>query len=116
MLGLTGLSLLIWIVLVTLRDGFWKMDQRLLDVDDFFKTHLAPPIVIVIPARNEAEMLPQSLPSLLKQNYRGQFSIVVVDDHSSDNTLQVVQDISQTSNVDVIVVRGETLPDRKSVV
>ncbi len=110
MVGLTGLSLLIWIVLVMLRDGFWKTDQRLPDVGDFFQTHPAPPIAIVIPARNEAEMLPQTLRSLLKQAYPGKFSIVVVDDHSSDNTFQVVQDISQTSNVDVVVVRGETLP------
>ena len=110
MLGLTGLSLLIWIILVTSRDGFWKTDQRLPDVGDFFQTHPAPPIVVVIPARNEAEMLPQSLRSLLKQNYPGKFSIVVVDDHSSDNTFQVARDLSQDTDIEVVLVRGETLP------
>lgn len=111
MLGLTGLSLLIWIILVTSRDGFWKTDQRLPDVGDFFQTHPAPPIVVVIPARNEAEMLPQSLRSLLKQTYPGKFSIVVVDDHSSDNTFQVARDLSQDTDMDVVLVRGETLPE-----
>ena len=111
MLGLTGLSLLIWIILVTSRDGFWKTDQRLPDVGDFFQTHPAPPIVVVIPARNEAEMLPQSLRSLLKQNYPGKFSIVVVDDHSSDNTFQVARDLSQDTDIEVVIVRGETLPE-----
>ena len=110
MLGLTGLSLLIWIVLVTLRDGFWKTDQRLPDVGDFFQHHPAPPLVIVIPARNEAEMLPQSLRSLLKQTYPGPFSIVLVDDHSSDNTAQVARDLSKDSGVEVVIVVGETLP------
>ena len=110
MLGLTGLSLLVWIILVTSRDGFWKTDQRLPDVGDFFQTHPAPPIVVVIPARNEAEMLPQSLRSLLKQNYPGKFSIVIVDDHSSDNTFQVAHDLSQDTDIEVVIVRGETLP------
>ena len=111
MLGLTGLSLLIWIILVTSRDGFWKTDQRLPDVGDFFQTHPAPPIVVVIPARNEAEMLPQSLRSLLKQTYPGKFSIVIVDDHSSDNTFQVARNLSQETDVEVVIVRGETLPE-----
>ena len=111
MLGLTGLSLLVWIILVTSRDGFWKTDQRLPDVGDFFQTHPAPPIVVVIPARNEAEMLPQSLRSLLKQNYPGKFSIVIVDDHSSDNTFQVARDLSQDTDIEVVIVRGETLPE-----
>jgi hopene-associated glycosyltransferase HpnB len=111
MLGLTGLSLLVWIILVTSRDGFWKTDQRLPDVGDFFQTHPAPPIVVVIPARNEAEMLPQSLRSLLKQTYPGKFSIVIVDDHSSDNTFQVARDLSQDTDMDVVLVRGETLPE-----
>ena len=110
MLGLTGLSLLIWIILVTSRDGFWKTDQRLPDVGDFFQTHPAPPIVVVIPARNEAEMLPQSLRSLLKQTYPGKFSIVIVDDHSSDNTFQVARDLSQDTDIEIVIVRGETLP------
>ena len=111
MLGLTGLSLLVWIILVTSRDGFWKTDQRLPDVGDFFQTHPAPPIVVVIPARNEAEMLPQTLRSLLKQNYPGKFSIVIVDDHSSDNTFQVARNLSQETDMEVVLVRGETLPE-----
>ena len=111
MLGLTGLSLLVWIILVTSRDGFWKTDQRLPDVGDFFQTHPAPPIVVVIPARNEAEMLPQTLRSLLKQNYPGKFSIVIVDDHSSDNTFQVARNLSQETDIEVVLVRGETLPE-----
>jgi hopene-associated glycosyltransferase HpnB len=40
----------------------------------------------VIPARNEAEMLPLTLPTLLGQDYQGQLSIVLVDDDSSDGT------------------------------
>ena len=110
MVGLTGLSLLIWIVLATLRDSFWKTDQRLPDVGDFFQNNPAPSIVIVIPARDEAEMLPQSLRSLLNQTYPGPFSIVLVDDHSRDRTAQVARELGQDSAVEVVVVDGKSLP------
>ena len=110
MVGLTGLSLLIWIVLVTLRDSFWKTDQRLPDVGNFFTNNPAPPIVIVIPARDEAEMLPQSLRSLLNQAYPGSFSIVLVDDHSCDRTAQVARELCQDSDVKLVVVDGKSLP------
>jgi hopene-associated glycosyltransferase HpnB len=41
---------------------------------------------VLVPARNEAEVLPQTVPSLLAQDYRGRFSVVVVDDRSDDGT------------------------------
>ncbi len=93
MLGLMGLSLLIWIGLVTLRDGFWKPDQQLPEVGDYFQDHPAPSVAIVIPARNEATMLPHSLRSLLSQDYPGEVSIVLVNDQSSDNTAQVAHEL-----------------------
>ena len=48
-----------------------------------------PAITAVIPARNEADMLPACLPSLLGQDYAGRFGIVLVDDDSSDSTAKV---------------------------
>ncbi len=50
------------------------------------------PISIIIPARNEAHNLPSCLNSLLQQDYPGNlFEIVVIDDHSEDETVAVVQ-------------------------
>jgi hopene-associated glycosyltransferase HpnB len=45
--------------------------------------------VAVIPARDEADSIGQSVGSLLRQDYPGRFSIVVVDDQSSDGTAAV---------------------------
>jgi len=42
--------------------------------------------VAVVPAKNEAEMLPVTLPALLGQEYPGALSVIVVDDRSSDGT------------------------------
>ncbi len=54
-----------------------------------------PDVAIIVPARNEADILPQSLPSLLKQDYPGRWKIILVDDHSTDNTAQIAYRIAQ---------------------
>jgi len=48
----------------------------------------------VIPARDEAAILPQTLPSLLAQEYPGSLSVVLVDDGSSDGTAAVAQSLA----------------------
>jgi hopene-associated glycosyltransferase HpnB len=48
-----------------------------------------PPVVAVVPARNEALCLETSLNSLLDQRYAGDFSIIVVDDDSDDRTPEI---------------------------
>ena len=45
-----------------------------------------PRITAVIPARNEAESIAESISSLVRQDYPGAFSIVLVDDDSEDDT------------------------------
>ncbi|MCP9946738.1 glycosyltransferase [Streptomyces somaliensis] len=45
-----------------------------------------PSVAIVVPARDEAEVLPVSLPSLLGQEYPGRAEVVLVDDGSGDGT------------------------------
>ena len=41
-------------------------------------------ISVVVPAYNEEELLPQCLKSLRKQDYAGQYEIIVVDNGSQD--------------------------------
>jgi len=50
-----------------------------------------PSLSIIVPARNEAQNLRRFLPSLEKQDYPGQIEIIIVDDHSTDDTLEVVE-------------------------
>ncbi|MBK7870029.1 MAG: glycosyltransferase family 2 protein [Saprospiraceae bacterium] len=47
------------------------------------------PVSVIICARNEAENLLKNLPHFLSQNYRS-FEIIVVNDHSTDKTCDVV--------------------------
>ena len=85
------LPLAIWLYLAVARGNFW----RLREFDDDIAKHESPiawpPVVAVIPARNEAATIAQVLASLLKQNYAGEFSVVLVDDHSEDATTQIAR-------------------------
>ena len=51
-----------------------------------------PAVAAVIPARNESECIARSVQSLLRQDYRGPLTIVVVDDDSDDGTGAVAKD------------------------
>ena len=43
-------------------------------------------VAVLVPARNEADVLPATLPALLAQDYPGAWHLVVVDDRSTDGT------------------------------
>lgn len=48
-----------------------------------------PSVTVVVPARNEAAVLPATLPALLAQDYPGERTVVIVDDRSVDGTAAV---------------------------
>jgi hopene-associated glycosyltransferase HpnB len=74
---------LAWLYLLTVHGGYWRTSVRLPPAGE---GAAAPVITAVIPARNEAGILPDCLPSLLSQDYAGTFGVIVVDDDSTDGT------------------------------
>ncbi|MCL1475061.1 glycosyltransferase [Argonema antarcticum] len=109
-LGITFISLVIWVVLLCFRGQFWQADQRL-DVPAK-ELEKWPSVCAVIPARNEAEMLPATMRSALLQSYPGSFKIVLVDDNSTDNTANVAQNVAQEldKSQQLHILSGEPLP------
>jgi hopene-associated glycosyltransferase HpnB len=71
-----------------------------------------PPVAILIPARNESESLPCTLPALLLQDYPGPFAVVVVDDRSEDGTAAVAKQIAAQVQASerLTVIDGAPLP------
>lgn len=92
-LGLTVLPIGIWLYLLSAWGRFWRCDQRLESDATEQPSPIAPyPAVhAVIPARNEADLLPLTLRSLLSQDYPGLFKLILVDDHSTDGTAEVAK-------------------------
>jgi len=65
---------------------------------------------IIIPARNEATVIKNCLLSILQQNYPTTlFEIIVIDDHSTDNTSAVVEEIQQQYNNVQLIKLQDTL-------
>ncbi len=53
-------------------------------------------LAIIIPAHNEEQFIAKTLDSLLQQSYKAA-SIVVVNDHSTDGTAQIVEQLAQVN-------------------
>ncbi|WP_405620960.1 glycosyltransferase [Streptomyces sp. NBC_01511] len=88
---IAAVSLAAWGFLLLGQGFFWRTDQRL-------PPRTAPPVwpsvAVVVPARDEAEMLPVSLPSLLAQDYPGRAEIFLVDDSSADGTGALARELA----------------------
>jgi hopene-associated glycosyltransferase HpnB len=104
------LALAVWIYLLVARGGFWRCAQR--DSRDVPNAEPSrwPSVVAVVPARNEADMIPQSLVSLLRQNYPGRFSVILVDDNSDDGTIAAAREVASGATTQLSIVRGAPLP------
>ena len=87
--GVALLAALAWVYLLAGRGGFWRTDQRLPPVDPRWAPERWPSVVAVVPARDEAAILPHTLPSLLAQDYPGELAVLLVDDGSTDGTADV---------------------------
>jgi len=102
------LALAAWIYLLSFRGGFWLARERD-DADKPDPPRSWPTVTAIVPARDEAEMLPKSLASLLAQEYPVQFSIIVVDDQSEDGTSEVARKLAAGAGRDVKVIAGQPL-------
>jgi hopene-associated glycosyltransferase HpnB len=85
---LSALCLLVWVYLVAAHGRFWRGPVRLPSAPE--PPHW-PAVVAVVPARNEADLLPRTLPRLLAQDYPGDLRVLVVDDASEDGTGDVAR-------------------------
>ena len=79
------LAALAWVYLLAGHGGYWRTGCRLPAAAQSGPARW-PSVVAVVPARDEAAILPETLPTLLGQDYPGDFSVVLVDDASTDGT------------------------------
>ncbi|TVY99632.1 glycosyltransferase [Trebonia kvetii] len=127
MLGLAiacVISAVAWLYLVAAHGGFWLTDQRLpvASADPADPADLADPeprrwpsVAAVVPARNEADAIPGTLPALLAQEYPGEFRVFLVDDNSDDGTGALAAELGEKAARDggapLTVVPGKPRPD-----
>ena len=108
--AVAAVAVLAWAYLLLARGGFWRAADRdddpraIADIGDW------PSVAAVIPARDEADAIGPNLASLSRQDYPGRFSVIVVDDHSSDDTARIAQAAGRAAaHVRVDVLRAPPL-------
>ncbi|HYK16758.1 MAG TPA: glycosyltransferase [Bryobacteraceae bacterium] len=77
-------SLAAWIYLVWFHGGFWQISET----PECDAPEPQPSVVTIVPARNEESLIAVTIASLFTQDYNGRFRIVLVDDHSTDATIE----------------------------
>ena len=87
------LSLIVWFVLAFLWGSFWRVWDADADHTDTPPPKDWPRVAAVIPARNEAASIAAVVAAMAEQDYPGEFSVIVVDDHSDDGT----RDLARTA-------------------
>ena len=90
MTALAAISVAAWLWLALVWGRFWRTDQRL---PPRVRPDSWPAVAVVVPARDEAAMLPRTLPTLLAQDYAGPLRVIVVDDGSVDATAMIAQSL-----------------------
>ncbi|MGA5702903.1 glycosyltransferase [Peterkaempfera bronchialis] len=94
-------SLAAWVWLTFCHGLFWRTDVRL---PPRAAPERWPSVAVVVPARDEAEVLPVSLPSLLAQEYPGEARVVLVDDGSTDSTGALAKELGEAGGLPLTVV------------
>ena len=78
----------IWTYLLLFRGFFWREAPHGAPAASL---QTWPEVVVVTPARNEADVVGQSMSALLAQDYPGTIHIVLVDDDSTDGTREAAE-------------------------
>lgn len=103
------LCVLIWFYLLLARGGFWRVGLHLAQPVNQQTTYR---IAVVVPARNEADVIEQSIRSILEQRGGNSMHVFLVDDGSSDGTAEAAQRAAAQANRSsaLTVIQGSPLP------
>ena len=112
------LTFSIWTYLVFARGGFWRIYPATPPIQQGTALHVSSPaanplrIAVIIPARNEADMVDRVVRSLLRQSGQNAIHIFLVDDGSTDATVQVAREAAMGIGQpeDLTVLPGGPLP------
>ena len=83
----------IWTYLLFGRGGFWRLRVE----DPVASKNTAASVAVVIPARDEADVIGLAVRSLKAQQYSGRIDVFVVDDASSDGTAEAARGVTVLS-------------------
>jgi hopene-associated glycosyltransferase HpnB len=104
-----------WLYLIVGRGGFWRAAER---DDSGALLAVSPPlsqwpaVTAVVPARDEAETVGETISALLRQDYRGALDVILIDDQSRDATARLAREAAAALGAPdrLNVISGRPLP------
>lgn len=92
--------MLYFISILWIAYGFYKSKKKQIKANNSQQK-----ISVIIPVRNEALNIENCLSSLISQHYEGSnFEIIIVNDHSEDETVAIVQDIAESTEISISLI------------
>ena len=87
------LSLFYWFIMSRYRYGWHQLDTWQIPAGFEAQTLVS----VLVPARNESRHILTCVESILRQNYPTHlFELIVIDDHSTDQTHKLVEDLAHS--------------------
>jgi hopene-associated glycosyltransferase HpnB len=109
-----ALSVLIWGYLILGRGGFWRIhdSSKILSSNKNSDEESPVRIAVIVPARNEADVVVRAVNSLLRQQSPHSIQIFLVDDASTDGTAEATQNAAITAGhlERLTIITGKPLP------
>ncbi len=105
------LSLIIWGYLLLARGQFWRI-RPVCSNESAETSPRSARIAVIIPARDEADVVDRAITSLLQQSGVSTLHIFLVDDGSTDRTAQAARDVARATGRSemLTVIDGQALP------
>lgn len=105
------LSLVIWLCLLLARGGFWRVRRMLPPLTGPARSQKAA-VAVIVPARNEADVIGEAVTSLLTQSHDGPLTVFLIDDGSGDGTAQAARAAADRAGLsaNLTVIEGRPLP------
>ena len=103
-------SVLVWLYHLLAHGSFWKVTKSLPPAR--LGRQAARRLAVIIPARDEAQAVGQSIPSLLGQTGGHHIHIFMVDDASTDGTADLARQSAAQAGAasDLTIISGAPLP------
>ncbi len=110
----------LYIAFIFLYDKWWKRLKSFVHTEGYLPTTF---FSVLIPARNEQDNIGHCLNAILNGNYpKHLFEIIVIDDHSDDETPQYIRDLAlKNTNIRLIELKnyvqlGDNQPFKKRAI
>ncbi|MGI9657386.1 MAG: glycosyltransferase, partial [Gaiellaceae bacterium] len=112
LLAASSAAALLWLGVLVDPARAWQLRPIVEDEPEPPDPDPWPSVRVIIPARDEESIVGQALPTVLAQDYPGDWAVLLVDERSTDSTATLARALASanTNRAPLSVLSGEALP------